>query len=381
MGMPEVPQVDVEFAGISMENFAGVSGSITLKPLTLLYGPPESGVSHVASLVHAVVVHGASFNLYDDTMETYAEPDMFMSLEHTDLDEAQRVMKRRRQKVRFADSKYLSRIAEKHLHLFAEGLAGGLPEPGPPPGRGMSDFGVTLAANRARGRLEYRDGRIAEFPDRPNLRVHFVDHATALKEGDWRGGPPGPGPYLVREPYHQFGPIPYESDGGMHIDLYRRCNTEAVRNALDAALHYYSERVSQPRQSFLVSAGGLTEYEPPERLTATDLMGMIMSWDRREPTIHGNTPAERLRSALFRPPPGTMVVVENPEKYVDCVESFARTLFEKANDGLYMLVATGDKTLAETVAGMRQKPGVLDPEYAAVYGFEPEGGGHAIIEY
>ena len=97
--------------------------------------------------------------------------------------------------------------------------------------------------------------------------------------------------------------------------------------------------------------------------------------------VNDSIPPKKLQSALDEARRGTMVVMENPEKYAGDTESFARTLFAKANEGLFVLVATGDRTLAEAVVEMRREPGGLDAEYASVYGFEPEGGGHAITEY
>ena len=155
-----------------------------------------------------------------------------------------------------------------------------------------------------------------------------------------------------------------------------------MRNVLNAALNYYCERVSQPEWSVLVSDGGLTEYDPPRSANIGDVI-----YGRREPTlrkrpkISGDAPSEKLQSALDKAKRGTMIVTENPERYVDDAESFTRTLFEKANWGLYMLVVTRDQTLAETVVEMRRESGGLDAEYAAVYGFEQENDGHAIIEW
>ncbi len=371
----------VEFATISVRNFGGTSGDITLKPLTLLYGPPESAVSHVASLINAVVVHGASYSIYDDVVEVPRhEIDLFASNLHVDLEEAFRVMERRRQKVRFTDSEYLAGIAEKHLRLFAAGLEGGLLGPDSPLRPDAAGFGVALAANRAHGRLEYSDGGFAEFPDRPNLRINFVMHGTARK-GD-RKYVDESGPYLVHDPYYYAGPRPIESNRGIEIYAYRGGGVEFVRNVLNAALHYYCQRTSQPRWSVLASDGGLTGYEPPGLVRSGD----VLYGTREVATILGDSrsdsiPPKRLQSALDEARRGTMVVMENPEKYVDDTESFARTLFSKANEGLFVLVATGDRTLAETVVGMRREPGGLDAEYASVYGFEPENGGHAITEY
>ena len=169
----------------------------------------------------------------------------------------------------------------------------------------------------------------------------------------------------------------------MHIDTHYRGGEPILQHVLSAALTYYCDRISQPRWSILISNGGLTEYELPRDqdistwLSETYLDGIM----KRNPEISGDTPPERLESALEKAGRGTMIVTENPETYVDDMESLIRTLFEQANRGLYMLVVTGDPALAEGVVAMRQESGSLDAEYTVVYGFEPEDGGHAIIEY
>ena len=373
-------QTHPEFANISVRNFGGATGDLTLKPLTLLYGPPESGVSSMASLLNAVVVHGASYSVHDDVCEVpLYETDFLSSYVHVDREEAYRVFEKRRQKVKSVDSNYLTDFAKKHLHLFALGLGAGLLNPDSPLQQDAAGFGVTLVANRARGRLEYADDGLAEFPDQPRLRINFVRHGTARKRDKVYDG--GPGPYLIRRPYHYVGPRPRESNRGIHIDSYLGGDAEILRNVLNAALGYYSERKSQPQNSVLVSDGGLTAYEPPGPVRSGDVMygARVFAIDRIRGPAHAS--AKDLQTALAGARRGTMIVVENPEKHVDDMESFARMLLGKANEGLFMLVATGDQTLAETVAEMRQEPGGLDAEYAAVYGFEPENGGHAIIEY
>ena len=374
-------QTHVEFATISVRNFGGASGDMTLKPLTLLYGPPESAVSHVASLINAVVVHGGSYFVHDDVLEVPCyETHVLEPYLHVDLEEARRVMERRRQKVRFTDSEYLAAMAKRHLHLLATGLEAGLLGPDSPLRPDAAGFSVTLAANRAHGRLEYSDGGFAEFPDRPNLRINFVTHGTARK-GDWKYVDES-GPYLAHDPYYGAGPRPYESNGGIEIHAYRGGGVKILRNVLNAALHYYCERTSQPRWSVLASDGGLTGYEPPKHVRSGDVLygTRLISSVFRFP-VNDSIPPKRLQSALDEARRGTMVVMENPEKYAGDTESFARTLFAKANEGLFVLVATGDRTLAEAVVEMRREPGGLDAEYASVYGFEPEGGGHAITEY
>ena len=371
-------QAHVKFATVSVRNFGGASGDLTLKPLTILYGPPESGVSHMASLMHAFVVHGSSLSVYDDRFDiAHSETDFFEPVTKHEL-EALRVMEKRRQKVKFTDSKYLADSARKHLHLLALGLEAGLLGSGSPLRPDASGSTVILGANRAHGRLEYTDDGLAEFPDRPNLRINFVTHGTARKHGKKHDA--GSGPYLVRDPYHYAGPRPYESGSDIHIDAHRSGGISVLGNVLTAALYYYSERVSQPKWSVLVSNGGLTEYEIPQYAGSEDMIFGIIA---RNKTAHisGDTPLKKLQSALDNTERRTMIVIENPERYVADTESFVRTLFEKANEGLYMLVVTGDQTLAERVATMRRESGGLDAEYAAVYGFEQGNGGHAIIEY
>lgn len=374
-------QTNVEFATVSVGNFGGASGDMTLKPLTILYGSPESGVSHVASLLHAVVLHGSSLSIFDDMVELPClEPSIYEMHLYPDRDEARRVMVRRRPKVKFVDSKYLATSSKKHLHLLAIGLKSGLLGPDSSLRPDAAGSTVALATNRAHGRLEYTDDALEEFPDRPNLRINFVMYGTARKHDKEYFG--GSGPYLAHDPYHYVGPRPYESGRDIHIDAYRGGDAEILRNVLNAGLHYYCERVSQPEWSVLVSDGGLTEYDPPRSAKIGDVIyGRREPSLRKRPKISGDTPPEKLRSALNKAERGTMIVTENPERYVDDMESFIRTLFEKANWGLYMLVVTGDQTLAERVAEMRQKSGGLDAEYISVYGFEPENGGHTIIEY
>ena len=371
-------QTSVEFANISLRNFGGATGELTLKPLTLLYGLPESGVSHVASLVHAVVVHGSLFSVYEDWLDMLDSED---GLSRTRLElEARRVIEKRRQKAKFADSKYLADFARKRLHQLALGLEAGLLNPDSPLRRDAAGFGVALDANRARGRLEYANDGLEEFPDQPRLRINFVKHGTIGNRD--KKYVEGSGPYLIRNPYHFLGPRPYESGRDVHIDSHLRVSVNTMLNVIQAARYYYSERVSQPKRSVLVSNGGLTEYVPRQENIADRMRERsLMRYVDKGPRITGDTPLEKLQSALDKAERGTMIVVENPEKHADDMESFARMLFEEANRGLYMLVATGDQTLAETVTEMRRESGGLDPEYAAVYGFEPENGGHAIVEW
>ena len=192
-------QTYVKFATVSVRNFGGASGDLTLKPLTILYGPPESGVSHMASLIHAVVLHGSSLSIFDDKAELPClEPSIYEMLLNPDLDEARRVMARRRPKVKFVDSKYLATSSKKHLHLLAVGLKSGLLGPDSSLRPDAAGSTVALATNRAHGRLEYTDDGLAEFPDRPNLRINFVMYGTARKHDKKYFG--GSGPYLARDP-------------------------------------------------------------------------------------------------------------------------------------------------------------------------------------
>ena len=98
------------------------------------------------------------------------------------MSEARRVLERRRQKVRFTNSNYLINAAKLYLHVFATGLEAGLLGPDSPLRPDAAGSTVTLAANRVHGRLEYTDGGLEEFPDRPNLRINFVKHGTARRQ-------------------------------------------------------------------------------------------------------------------------------------------------------------------------------------------------------
>ena len=378
-------EADIEFAHISVKNLGNVSGDLTLKPLTLLYGPPDSDIIHLASLIHAVVVHGSSTNIFSDTMRTKdIEPEDFSSSPfiHLDLDEARKVLKRK-PKGPFADSEYLKFFNHNHASLFVKGLKKGLFGPDSPLRLDTTKFSMAIRANRIRSRFAYSGGNIRAIPDNPNLHINFVAHSTARKDYRMEGHFAKSGPPLKRHPYHFCGPRPYEVHNDIHIDTYKRTLVQAMRNVLNAALYYYTERISQPDGIALVSNGGLIEFVP--QIKVVDILEVVgfnpPAQEQKPPPAKDTGLANVLRTEFPVAHPGTMVLLDRPETYVENRQKFAQSLLDKVNKGLFVLLVTQDRDLAEIAAKIYRKTQVLDPQYISTYGLEPEDDGYSITEW
>ena len=375
---------DIQFARVSVENLGPVSGDVSLKPLTVLFGPPQSGVAYMASLLHAVVEHGRTADLYDNRIGHYhyykeGDPlyEQFNSVVPIDK-ETERVLEKWRQsRRRSMDSDLLKKHNMLHTRLFVEGMAQGLLGRDSPL-HGRAGLTIAAHANHTRCKLSYSDNGLTAVPDEPNLHINFVGHSTARKYTD-RTDRYTSGPYIIHDPYPDVGPRPYEVGDAIHIDVHDRPGEHTMYNALYAAFFYYTRRISQPWHSILVSSGSLIEY------TAIDIEPLLFSRydkERLHPaTLPDDTPDRRLLHALDCAKDGDMIVVENPEEYTVDADLFAEMLYQRADAGLYLLVVTGDRTLAERIHNWRPEPEGLDSQYVSVYEFKPRGKGYSIVEW